>query len=271
MQGNSHYLSNSELTEEINQCKYTFCEFTDPKYKRYDFIVDENGPEGIFGTTLVKTGKKDEDDNWIMEEWSVIERAKFFHAKRNKCDKDDIKISDLVFRIMCNEHIPEKPNGKAGEKVKTNFPPFKHFVITDLEKQEYEEVGRSHTKDGEYCVSHGKISDRLARMFMLLIDKYGNRYNWRGYSYLDDMKGQARLQLSKVCLMFNEAKNQERPNPFAYYTTTIQRCFSSVLKDEKKVSDLRDELLMAADRNPSNGAQLEHEQAYRDKYNSDDY
>lgn len=108
-------------------------------------------------------------------------------------------------------------------------------------------------------------------MFMLLIDKYGNRYNWRGYSYLDDMKGQARLQLSKVCLMFNEAKNQERPNPFAYYTTTIQRCFSSVLKDEKKVSELRDELLMAADRNPSNGAQLEHEQAYRDKYNSDDY
>jgi hypothetical protein len=105
--------------------------------------------------------------------------------------KAEVKITekDLVYRLMTDAHIPEDPDGKSRKKgegttlaIRTVFPPFKHYILED---GEYREVGRSHwvgsLSNGEFCGDHGKISNRLATMIMLLVERYAKRGNWRNY------------------------------------------------------------------------------------------
>ena len=60
------------------------------------------------------------------------------------------------------------------------------------------------------------MSDRLGYIFLMLVDRYSRRGNWRGYSYVDEMRGHALQQLSQIGLQFDELKSD---NPFAFYTT----------------------------------------------------
>ena len=56
-------------------------------------------------------------------------------------------------------------------------------------------------------------------MYIKLVERYSQRSNWRGYTYIDEMRGQALLQLTQIGLQFNEAKSD---NPFAYYNGSEQ-------------------------------------------------
>jgi DNA primase len=60
-------------------------------------------------------------------------------------------------------------------------------------------------------------------MFLLLVEQYSRRGNWRGYSYVSDMRGQALVQLSQVGLQFDESRSD---NPFAWYTQIIKNCLT---------------------------------------------
>jgi hypothetical protein len=62
------------------------------------------------------------------------------------------------------------------------------------------------------------------------------------------MRGQALLQLSQIGLQFDESKSQ---NPFAYYTAAITNSFTRVLNIEKKVQNIRDDILEMNGLNPS--------------------
>ena len=53
---------------------------------------------------------------------------------------------------------------------------------------------------------------------MLMVNRYSAKANWRNYTYLDEMKSIAIMQLLLGVLKFNEAKSD---NPFAYLTTAI--------------------------------------------------
>jgi hypothetical protein len=62
------------------------------------------------------------------------------------------------------------------------------------------------------------------------------------------MRGQAYLQLSQICLQFDESKSQ---NPFAYYTAAITNSFTRILNIEKKNQNIRDDILEMNGLNPS--------------------
>ena len=85
-------------------------------------------------------------------------------------------------------------------------------------------------------------------MFIKLCERYGSKGNWRGYTYNDEMRSQALLQLSQVGLQFDESKSN---NPFAYYTATITNSFTRILNVEKRNQHLRDDILEANGLNPS--------------------
>jgi hypothetical protein len=85
-------------------------------------------------------------------------------------------------------------------------------------------------------------------MFMKLCERYATRSNWRGYTYNDEMRSQALLQLSQIGLQFDESKSQ---NPFAYYTAAITNSFTRVLNIEKRNQNLRDDILEMNGLNPS--------------------
>jgi hypothetical protein len=62
------------------------------------------------------------------------------------------------------------------------------------------------------------------------------------------MRGQALLQLSQIGLQFDESKSQ---NPFAYYTAAITNSFTRVLNIEKKMQNIRDDILEMNGLSPS--------------------
>jgi hypothetical protein len=113
-------------------------------------------------------------------------------------------------------------------------------------------VGKSHWRGdfhtGEFCKDHGKMTNKLALMFMKLCERYATRSNWRGYTYNEEMRGQALLQLSQIGLQFDESKSQ---NPFAYYTAAITNSFTRILNLEKKNQNIRDDILEMNGLNPS--------------------
>ena len=103
-------------------------------------------------------------------------------------------------------------------------------------------------ENGAFSKIHGKMTNELAKMYMKLCERYATRSNWRGYTYNDEMRGNALLQLSQIGLQFDESKSQ---NPFAYYTAAITNSFTRVLNIEKKNQNIRDDILEHNGLNPS--------------------
>ena len=134
--------------------------------------------------------------------------------------------------------------------VKVNFPPFQHYKID--ENNSFKCIGKSHwtggLKGGHFSKDHGQITNKLARMYIMMCEKYAMKFNWRGYTYNDEMRSQALLQLSQIGLQFDEFKSQ---NPFAYYTAAITNSFTRVLNIEKRNQNLRDDILEMNNLTPS--------------------
>lgn len=258
---------------------------------RTEYEIDPETEERV----LDKFGKKIVSRPAWTEQRSYIQDAKENQAKRFKDagyaaamlehDRDDYKnkpkqkefyvepesipVSNLVFRVMTFDHVPieigrkKNPKNESETKAKINFPPFKHYAFDEV-SGELCEVVRSHWKgnleDGEFCADHGKLTNKLGMMFLKLVDKYSHRANWRGYTYVDEMRGQALVQLAYISLQFNEAKSD---NPFAYYTAVITNSFRKVLLLEKKNQSIRDDILIEQGCLPSYSRQLKHEDDVR--------
>jgi hypothetical protein len=189
-------------------------------------------------------------------------------------DWTEIKEDDVIFRVMTWEHVP-LDDTKKGKKVadyvdddaseydeddepvdpkfkkytRCNFPPFMHYKMTN---GVLELVGKSHWKGpldtGSFSKDHGAMTNKLAHMFVKLCERYATRSNWRGYTYNDEMRAQALLQLSQIGLRFDESKSD---NPFAYYTAAITNSFTRVLNIEKRNQNIRDDILEINGLNPS--------------------
>lgn len=253
------YLTNKEFLLELHRSKNSYCSFTDKTYSDYDHIltssIDDVTPE-LIEEVKIKAASKLEQQN----------------KQRAKEGLEPLSLRDfLVFRVMTARHLPLDPDRKkrgrldndALNYIKTPFPAFRHYAY-HFATQTIEEVGRSHWKgsldEGTWCIEHGKMTKRLAVMFMLLVDRYSRRVNWRSYTYLDEMKANALLQISQVGLLFDESKSD---NPFAFFTTVIKNSFTRVVNLEKRNQNIRDDLMVMNGLNPSMTRQIndEHMQA----------
>lgn len=260
-----NYLNNKDMLKEIHKSKNSFCEYIDPKYSDYDVIVDSI--EEIFLPEIQEKAKIARAARLSASAFEVAVSANVGKDKPKlseyKIKPETISVDDLVYRVMTFEHIPlapgrkKTPKSEADRHIKLNFFPFKHYII---ENGEAKEVGKSHSKNGKFSLDHGMITNKLAKMFILMTNRYAQRNNWRGYTYLDEMKGQSLLQLSHMCLQFDESRSD---NPFSYYTMSLQNSFTRVLNLEKKNQELRDDLLIESGASPSFSRQLAIEEEIR--------
>ena len=262
-----NYLNNRDLLKEIHLSKNTYCSFRDATQDhQYDIIL---ASVDRINLRTVAEARRNRADRIRRETGEVI-------------DPKHIANTDLVFRVTTWTHIPMAPKKvtKSQAKKRTvedilelddvddvladlvdvpmldpthirvNFPPFWHYRITD-DRQPFV-VGKSHWRGdldtGEFSKDHGAMTRRLAEMFMKLCERYATRSNWRGYTYNEEMRGQALLQLSQIGLQFDESKSQ---NPFAYYTAAITNSFTRILNIEKKNQNIRDDILEMNGLNPS--------------------
>lgn len=263
-----NYVNNKDMLKEIHKSKNTFCEYVDPKYADYDVIVENVDdiflPETQDAARIARAARIAVTAFDIAVANTVVtSKADKPRLAEYKFKPDTIPVDDLVFRVLTYEHIPLAPGRKknpkrtADEYARLNFIPFKHYII---EAGAARQVGISHSKKGKYSLDHGSITNKLAKMFILMVNKYGQRGNWRGYTYLDEMKGQALLQLAQMALKFDEYKSD---NPFSYYTASISNSFTRVFNLEKRNQELRDDLLIDSGSSPSFSRQLSIEQEIR--------
>jgi hypothetical protein len=249
-----NYLNNRDLLEEIHKSKNTYCSYIKPEYHQYDIILDSLDRINIRTVAEAKRNRaKRLSDRTYAERKAAGEKVKVAD-----CEVDYKKIAkgDLIFRIMTYDHIPvnktrkKNPKTEADGRDRVNFPPFQHWKFD--ENDELVCVGKSHwrggIKSGKFSKDHGQITDQLARMYIKLCERYGTRGNVRGYTYNDEMRAQAILQLTQIGLQFNEAKSN---NPFAYFTAAVTNSFVRIINIEKRNQNIRDDILEMNGMNPS--------------------
>jgi hypothetical protein len=249
-----NYLNNKDLLAEIHKSKSTFSEFVQPEYHQFDMILDSIEKINIRTIAEAKRNKAKR----LSQEDYVQRKLAGEKVKQADCEIDYKKITkeELIFRVMTYDHIPEEPGRKknpktiADTKVKLNFPPFQHFKFN--EEDELVCVGKSHwvggMENGHFEPKKGQATDKLARMWMKLCERYATRGNVRGYTYNDEMRGQAILQLAQIGLQFDESKSN---NPFAYYTAAVTNSFVRIINIEKRNQNIRDDILEMNDLTPS--------------------
>ena len=249
-----NYLNNKDLLLEIHRSKNTFNSYVDPSYAEFDIILPSVDKINI---RSIAEAKRNKAKRLSTEEYER-RRMAGEKIKQAECEVDykSITKEELIFRVMTFDHIPEEPGRKknpktvADTKTKLNFPPFHHYKFND--EGELVLVGKSHWKggmdNGHFSKDHGKATNNLAMMWMKLVDRYATRGNVRGYTYNDEMKGQAIVQLAQIGLQFDESKSQ---NPFAYYTAAVTNSFVRVINLEKRNQNIRDDILELNDLNPS--------------------
>jgi hypothetical protein len=267
-----NYLNNKDILKEIHKSKMTYCWVADDKYDKFDIILEDVKKINRISIKAAKENKaaKMQYDAYqaAMAEHDPKDYRNKPKQKEFAVDIKDIDKEDLVFRVMTMEHIPlepgrkKNPRNEAETKAKVNFPPFKHYAYVG---DELKEVARSHWEgglsNGHFNPEHGKITNKLGTMFLKLVERYSHRGNWRGYTYVDEMRGQALLQLSYIGLQFNEQKSD---NPFAYYTAAVNNSFTRVLNLEKRNQTIRDDILIEQGHLPSYGRQIQHENELRE-------
>ena len=258
-----NYLNNKDLLEEIHRSKTSYCSFVDPLYSEYDLILPSLEKINI---RTVAEAKKIKAKKLTAKEFEKRKLAGDKKSKLSDCEVDYKKIekTDLVFRIMTFDHIPLAPGRKKKTKTvadaheKVNFPPFQHWKFDDQDNLIC--VGKSHwiggMENGYFNKDHGQFTNKLAKMFMKLCERYATRSNVRGYTYNDEMRGQAILQLTQIGLQFDESKSN---NPFAYYTAAVTNSFVRVINIEKRNQNIRDDILEMNNFNPSSTRQSNHE------------
>ncbi len=249
------YLTNKDLLKEIHLSKNTYCSYIKPEYGFYDLIVPNLAKINIRTIAEAKRNCAIRLSKQAHEA-AVIAGGKKLPAKEFEVDYKKMRKEDLIFRVMTFEHIPLAPGRKktlkntADSHDKVNFPPFQHWKFDD--KGNISCVGKSHWKgdldQGEFSKDHGQMTNDLARMFIKLCERYATRGNVRGYTYNDEMRGQAILQLTQIGLQFDESKSD---NPFAYYTAAVTNSFVRIINIEKRNQNIRDDILEMNGMNPS--------------------
>ena len=262
-----NYLNNRDILKEIHKSKMSFCYLADEKYSIFDIILEDVKK---INRNSIKSARENraariQYDGYqaAMANHDVKDYKNKPKQKEFAIDPKDIPLEDLVFRVMTYDHIPDSPGRKknpkneAETKERVNFPAYKHYAYVN---DELKEVCRSHWEgslsNGHFSTTHGTLTNKLGIMFLKLVERYSHRSNWRGYTYVDEMRGQAILQLAQIGLQFNEAKSD---NPFAYYTAAVNNSFTRVLNMEKRNQTIRDDILIDSGHLPSYGRQIQHE------------
>ena len=274
-----NYLNNKDILKEIHKSKSVFSSYTEPMFHQYDIILPTIDKINI---RTIAEAKRNKAKRLGLEEYDQ-KKKDGIKVKLAECEVDYKKITkeEIIFRIMSFEHIPEEkgrkknPKTVADTRVKLNFPPYQHYKFN--EEGELIVVGKSHwtggMENGYFSKSEGQATATLANMWIKLCERYATRGNVRGYTYNDEMKGQAILQLAQIGLQFDESKSN---NPFAYYTAAVTNSFVRVINLEKRNQNIRDDILEQNGMDPSYTRQhageweayMKRESAARNKENT---
>lgn len=139
------------------------------------------------------------------------------------------EITEVEVEIEEDELLDFTIGGIIIEQPKPKGPKSKIMHVSNAEL--LEELAKSRSK--------GDMTDRLGEMFIKLATHYLNKYEWRNYTYKDEMLS---LCILYMCQCWNKFKPEITNQAFSYFT---QVCYSACLRYlayEKKASRVKDNL-----------------------------
>lgn len=92
-------------------------------------------------------------------------------------------------------------------------------------------------ENGRHIKGSGHISEELGMMISRIAKRYAGKGNFSGYTWKEDMIGDAIYTCIKYMHNFNPEKSN---NPFAYFTQICHNAFINYIKRQKKHSDIKD-------------------------------
>ncbi len=159
---------------------------------------------------------------------------------------DDHSEVDLAETIVEDEKPAVEEEQVAEEKDYVEIPKDCEEVVSN--KGKYYLTNETLLPEVIVAKEKGIVTEKLGKMLLLMTHRISLKYNWRKYSFREDMVSFALLNLARNALKFNpEVSN----NPFSYYTTAIERCFTQYVLIEKKQHYIRDSLLIQQGKDPS--------------------
>lgn len=307
MKRRKKYLNNEDVLREIHLSKNSYCSFLDySNDNQFDIILDDvdkiniDTIQGLLTMRDAMTARRKRllkaDPAFDIASVSpgdlvfrvmTTEHIPLVIKKKSKAKTSSYNTSQILNELMNDDDdedaISSEPAQLSQEALikwakendvelvpmRTNFPPFYHYRL-DNEGKPYL-VGKSHwqgdLETGSFCQTHGRLTDKMGAMYIKICERYATGRSWNKYTYVDEMIGQAELQLTQVGLRFNEAITQ---NPFMYYSQVCERAFLSVLLYEKKMQNIRDDLLEYHGLSPSWTRQLAWELENKQEHNEKD-
>lgn len=186
----------------------------------------------------------------IRDEIKEINKHIRFY-KASKTEQEPYKAQKLALKAKIKE---------LTSRIRDINIPYSEKIVSVME-----EVLRSHWKggfeNGHYSVSHGRLTNQLVKLIILMVEKYGTSGNWSGYTYIEDMKCAALAQLCEVALKFEEIESK---NPFSYYTQVIAMRFTATINKEKREAGIKSDLLQSAGYAPTYNQQIDYEMSLED-------
>lgn len=134
---------------------------------------------------------------------------------------------------------------------KSNFYLTREQLITEII------LSKKRHRESNFPLSPAEcFTPKLTEYLQLMVNRYANKGQWRGYSYIEDMKSDALLTLCQNAFKYNEEKYD---NPFGYYTQIIKYCFITFLEKEELMRDIKDSLWESIGMTPSYARQIKNE------------
>ena len=109
-----NYLNNRDILAEIHKSKNTFCSYTDDDFARYDIILPSIDKINI---RTIADAKRNKAKRLGLADYEQRKEAGE-RVKQADCAVDYRKIAktDVIFRIMTYDHIPEEKGRKKNPK-----------------------------------------------------------------------------------------------------------------------------------------------------------
>lgn len=201
------------------------------------FRVTRKDFENVIGETVINNSKIADCENKITSYRATIKEANAQMRSLLNWKNYDVDTVDAL-----KTTIQEKRNEiqQAKDIIAEETNQFNRKL-----REVMKECLRSHwygktIESGYLTFDKGMITDNLARMLIMLAERYMKAGKWSAYTYTDDMISAAITHMVGVCLKFDEMRSN---NPFSFLSQCTGNVYKLILGSEKTQRLIRSQML----------------------------
>lgn len=201
------------------------------------FRVMRKDFDDVIGGTIINNSKISECEKEIEGYKVLIKDANAqMRSLLNWKDYDVATVNALKVSIQMNREKIQQAKDVIAEETKQFNVKLRSVMKECLRSHWYGNTIES----GYLTFDKGMITDNLARMLIMLAERYMKAGKWSAYTYTDDMVSSAITHMVGVCLKFDEMRSN---NPFSFLSQCTGNVYKLILGSEKTQRLIRYQML----------------------------